>query len=44
MSAPVWRMAATTLSSGTRCVPSPSSASDAAAIALSAKALYWRAA
>jgi hypothetical protein len=36
MSAPVWRMVATTLSSETRWRPSPCSASDAAAIALTA--------
>src|SRR3984957_20670635 len=35
-SAPVWRIVATTLSSETRWVPSPCSASDAAAIALTA--------
>jgi hypothetical protein len=36
MSAPVWRMVATTLSSETRWRPSPCSASDAAAIAFTA--------
>jgi hypothetical protein len=36
MSAPVWRMVATTLSSETRRRPSPCSASEAAAIALTA--------
>jgi hypothetical protein len=36
MSAPVWRMVATTLSSETRRLPSPCSASEAAAIALTA--------
>ena len=36
MSAPVWRMVATTLSKETRWRPSPCSASDAAAIALTA--------
>jgi hypothetical protein len=44
-SAPVWRMVARTLSSETRCVPSPRSASDVAAIALTApKVFHWRAA
>jgi hypothetical protein len=36
MSAPVWRMVATTLSSETRWRPSPCSATDAAAIAFTA--------